>query len=74
MMSSELSITKGHFRPYQSAAIPNIAAPSGRDMRANVTPKEILVKGSSKVTASSLRVKMVEKKSNASKDHAKKPT
>lgn len=59
---------KGHFRPYRSAARPNMMDPTDLIIKTRVMPHVICVVDLSKVSARSATVRLTVKKSNASQD------
>jgi hypothetical protein len=74
MIKRTLLMTNGHFRPYRSAAIPKVIAPTDRSMSTRVMPHVISFLLTSNVSARFSTVKETVKKSKASHDQAKKET
>lgn len=56
-------MTKGHFRPYRSLAIPKVMDPTDRNMRTRVIPHVISFLDLPKVSARSVTVNDTLKKS-----------
>lgn len=73
-MKRMLFTTNGHFLPYLSAAMPKIMEPTERNMSTRVIPQVMSALVLLKSLASSETVRETVKKSNASHDHARKPT
>jgi hypothetical protein len=57
--------TNGHFRPYRSAAIPKVTAPTDRNMSTSVMPQVMSVLERSNASAKSVTVRDTVKKSYA---------